>query len=104
MYSLQSLADEIELSVEDFKPLLQAFIEQTEHDLGEIQKNTADYDSARVSERVHSIKGASLNLGLTGISRIIEEMSSANRSGNTAVLTELLNSCSKEVDILKRLL
>ena len=104
MHTLQSLADEIELSVEDFKPLLQAFIEQTEYDLDEIKKNIAEYDSIRVSERIHSIKGAALNLGFPEISRIVEEMSSANKSGNTAAMKEPLNACFKEVDTLKRLL
>ncbi len=104
MYTIRTLAREIELTEEEFIPLLEAFIEQTEEDLEKIRENAALKEKDLVSERIHSIRGAALNLGFVEISRITEALSSLNKRGKFEGMAELLDSCFKEVDTLKRLL
>ena len=104
MDTLASLADTVELSPSDYRPLLQAFIEQTAVDLEGIRTGIEKRDIRSISERIHSIKGAALNLGLSEISRLTEKMSSLNKAEDMEGVKEHLYSCSKEVDTLMRLL
>jgi len=104
MNTLKSLADEIEFDVDDYKLLLQAFIDQTDIDLKDIKDNINAKNTNVISERIHSIKGAALNLGLNDISEVLKHLSRLNKEGEFHQMEMYLNSCLKEVDTLKRLL
>lgn len=104
MYTLKSLADEIEFDVDDYKLLLQAFTDQTDIDLKDIKDNISAKNTNIISERIHSIKGAALNLGLSNISEVLKHLSRLNKEGAFDQMEMYLNSCLKEVDTLKRML
>ena len=104
MNVLKKLASGIEFPVEAYRPLLRAFIDETEKDLRVIHENLPLKNEKVLSERMHNIKGASLNLGLEVVSSLLEELSIQNHSGRYEDLEETLNALSSEVDILKGLL
>ncbi len=103
-YTLKELASRIEFDEEDYKPLMKAFIEETESDLRVINEKIGLKGERIISERIHNIKGASLNLGLYEISQILEQLSTMNHAGEYEAMEDMLNSCYLEVDNLRRLI
>ncbi len=103
-YDLQELASRIEFDKEDYIPLLSAYIEQTVLDLDEIDRKRIEGNEKVISERIHNIKGAALNLGLNEIHVLLEQMSALNHAEKYDPMEEILNKCRNEVDTLKKLL
>ncbi len=103
-YDLEKLAGKIDFSREDYVPLLEAFVEETLSDIGKIRDSLAEGNRDAVASSLHNIKGAAVNLGLDVISGYVEAMSYRNSRGDYTVLEEILNKCTDEVDIIKKLL
>ncbi len=103
-YDLEELAGKIDFSRDDYVPLLEAFVEETLSDIGKIRDGISGRNSDSVSAVLHNIKGAAVNLGLDTIVGYVEEMSRGNKTGDYAVLEEVLNKCADEVDTIKKLL
>jgi len=103
-YNLGELAAGIEFDREDYMPLLALFVEQTVLDLEEIKAQISECNEEVISERIHNIKGASLNLGLDRIFSLLEEMSTLNHEGKYGSMGKILDKCTVEVDNLKKLL
>lgn len=103
-YSLKDLAAEIEFDVEDFVPLINLFIETTELNLVDIGTSINKQDADVISSNIHNIKGASMNLGLESISKIMEQMSILNKKGSFADIEGVIAVCRAELTELRKVL
>ncbi len=103
-YNLDELASRIEFDREDYLPLLSLFVEQTILDLEEIREQIPERNEKVISERIHNIKGAALNLELDRIADILTAASVLNHAGKHGEMVSSIDKCMKEADTLKRLL
>ena len=103
-YSLHSLAAAIDFDIEDFIPLMILFLDTTDLNLSEISTAIEISDSVIISSNIHNIKGASMNLGLEAISKIMEEMSRLNKIGSYADIKRMISQCKNEIDELRKVL
>ena len=103
-YSLEKLASEIEVGVEDYSPLLKLFVDTTDSNLAEISGAIEVSDSNLISSNIHNIKGAALNLGLDKITGIVEQMSKLNIAGSFADIIAIVKECESELNDIRKLL
>ncbi|MCF6335072.1 MAG: Hpt domain-containing protein [Spirochaetales bacterium] len=103
LYSLEDLALEIEFDVEDFKPLLQLFVDTTRDDLDKIRLAALKEEPQAVSTAVHNIRGSSLNLGLVVISGMTEHLSRLNKNESFTDIENIIRECEAELSDLEKL-
>ena len=92
--NFQELADNLGLEVDEYRELIELFIDTGAADFQKIQDGMASSDSEQVMRSAHTIKGAAGNLGLMDVSetaRIIEENATNNQ----------LDSLGNTIDTLK---
>lgn len=80
--NLKALADNLGLEVDEYREVIELFIETGAGDLNHIQEALAQRDSEQVMRSAHTIKGAAGNLGLVEVSetaKIIEEKANNNQ-------------------------
>lgn len=76
------LAQRLGLDVEEYKELIELFIETGGNDLKGLEDALMNNDATTVIERSHSLKGASGNLGLTEIYEVAKEIENSSRNNN----------------------
>ena len=80
--NFQELADNLGLEVDEYRELIELFIDTGSADFKKIQDGLTGNDSDMVMRSAHTIKGAAGNLGLMDVSetaRIIEEKATENQ-------------------------
>jgi histidine phosphotransfer protein HptB len=80
--NLQELAENLGLEVEEYKELIELFIDTGSADFQKIQEALAGHNADQVMRSAHTIKGAAGNLGLMEVSAVaktIEENASKNQ-------------------------
>ena len=80
--NFQELAENLGLEVDEYRELIELFIDTGATDFKKIQEGMAGSDADQVMRSAHTIKGAAGNLGLMDVSetaRIIEEHAIDNR-------------------------
>jgi HPt (histidine-containing phosphotransfer) domain-containing protein len=80
--NFQELADNLGLEVDEYRELIDLFIDTGAADFKKIQDGLTGNDSDMVMRSAHTIKGAAGNLGLMDVSetaRIIEEKATENQ-------------------------
>ena len=80
--NFQELADNLGLEVDEYRELIELFIDTGAADFKKIQEGMASSDSDQVMRSAHTIKGAAGNLGLMDVSetaKIIEEHATNNQ-------------------------
>ena len=76
--NIVQLAGDLDLDVEEYRSILELFVETSRSDLAAIREAAAHGDAAAACRAAHSLKGAAANLGLSemsGAAREIEEKS-----------------------------
>jgi HPt (histidine-containing phosphotransfer) domain-containing protein len=101
-YSLESLASKIEFEVVDYILLIELFLDTTNSDLKEISSALLLSDQEIISAHIHNIKGASMNLGLNGISEIMDRMSKLNKAGRFTDIKGIVEECKTELKELRK--
>ncbi len=79
--NIKALAENLGLEEDEFRELVELFIETGRADFQKIESGLANRDADQVMRSAHTIKGAAGNLGLTEISdlsKLIEENASNN--------------------------
>ncbi len=77
--NLKSLADHLEMEEEELAEMMDLFLKRSAADIDEFQAALAAGDSLRAAEAAHSIRGASVNLGLSEIVETAREMETEAR-------------------------
>ena len=80
--NFQELAGNLGLEVDEYRELIELFIDTGTADFQKIQDGMADKDADQVMRSAHTIKGAAGNLGLMDVSetaKVIEENATSNQ-------------------------
>jgi HPt (histidine-containing phosphotransfer) domain-containing protein len=93
--NFQELADNLGLEVDEYRELIELFIDTGSADFQKIQEALAGGNSDQVMRSAHTIKGAAGNLGLMDVSetaRSIEDCASKNQLGNISTAVQILKT------------
>ncbi len=80
--NFQELAENLGLEVDEYRELIELFVDTGSADFQKIQAGMAGSDADQVMRSAHTIKGAAGNLGLMDVSdtaKIIEENATNNQ-------------------------
>ncbi len=86
--SLRELAKSLELGMDEFLEIVDLFVEKSGSDLDEMQAALNEGDGQKVLSAVHSIKGASINVGLRDLYEIARQTEVEARKNNLLVVSK----------------
>ena len=98
--NFQELAENLGLEVDEYRELIELFIDTGSADFQKIRDGMANSDSDQVMRSAHTIKGAAGNLGLADVSetaKIIEENAINNQLDG---LGEILNTLKAQFEAI----
>ncbi|MEJ2154648.1 MAG: Hpt domain-containing protein [Desulfobacteraceae bacterium] len=99
--NFQELADNLGLEVDEYRELIELFIDTGSADFQKIQDGMAGNDSEQVMRSAHTIKGAAGNLGLMDVSetaKTIEEGATQNQLDGLVTAMETLKAQFKAIE------
>jgi HPt (histidine-containing phosphotransfer) domain-containing protein len=71
--NLRELAKSLELGMDEFLEIVGLFLQKSSSDLDEMQAGLNEGDGQKVISAAHSIKGASISIGLTDLCEIARQ-------------------------------
>ena len=93
--NFKELADRIGLDEEDYRELVELFMETGTADFEQLQSSLGAGDGEQVARSAHTISGASGNLGLMDVHEVAKRIEQAASEGR-------LDGIPADVDTLKR--
>ncbi len=93
--NFQELAENLGLEIDEYKELIDLFIDTGSADFQKIQEGLVSRDADQVMRSAHTIKGAAGNLGLMDVSataKVIEENASNNRLDDISQAVQTLKT------------
>ncbi len=99
--NFQELAENLGLEVDEYRELIELFIDTGSVDFQKIQDGMASSDAEQVMRSAHTIKGAAGNLGLMDVSesaKIIEENATNNKLDG---LEETISTLKAQFEAIK---
>jgi HPt (histidine-containing phosphotransfer) domain-containing protein len=93
--NFQELAENLGLEVDEYRELIELFIDTGSVDFMKIQEALAGGNADQIMRSAHTIKGAAGNLGLMDVSataKTIEDNASDNRLDDLAQVVQILKS------------
>ena len=97
---LSALAEHIGLEEDEFRELIELFVEVSGTDLNRLESGIEQGDSKEVVEAAHSIKGAAINLGLQDISEIAHHVEMNARGDNLDGGASAIERIKERLEIL----
>ena len=94
----KAMAQSMGLEEDEFIEVLALFVEVSESDLLNMAIGLKNEDAESVSNSAHSIKGAALNLGLTGIANIAQSVEMKAREDNLQGVSEATHVIREKLD------
>jgi histidine phosphotransfer protein HptB len=94
----KAMAQSMGLEEDEFIEVLALFVEVSESDLLNMATGLKNEDAKSVSNSAHSIKGAALNLGLTGIANIAQSVEMKAREDNLQGVSEATHVIREKLD------
>ena len=99
--NFQELAENLGLEIDEYKELIELFIDTGEADFQKIQEAMAGRDADQVMRSAHTIKGAAGNLGLMEVSetaKIIEDNARNNQLDDIVPAVQTLETQFKAIE------
>jgi HPt (histidine-containing phosphotransfer) domain-containing protein len=99
--NFQELAENLGLEVDEYRELIELFIDTGSADFQKIQVAMAGGDAEQVMRSAHTIKGAAGNLGLMDVSdtaKSIEESASKNQLDGIGTAVQILKTQFEAID------
>jgi histidine phosphotransfer protein HptB len=93
--NFQELAENLGLEVDEYRELIELFIDTGSADYKKIEEALAGGNSDQVMRSAHTIKGAAGNLGLMDVSdtaKTIEDSASKNQLGGIGSAVQILKT------------
>jgi len=93
--NFQELAENLGLEVDEYRELIELFIDTGSADFQKIQEALAGRNTDQIMRSAHTIKGAAGNLGLMDVSataKTIEDNASGDRIDDLGQVVQLLKS------------
>ena len=99
--NFQELADNLGLEVDEYRELIELFIDTGSADFQKIEEAMAGHNADQIMRCAHTIKGAAGNLGLMNVSetaRAIEDSASKNQLDGLAMAMQTLKTQFDEIE------
>lgn len=93
----KALASNLDFDEEDFKELVEIFVETSFSDLGKINLGLKENNATSIAQAAHSIKGASGSLGFQSIATRAQDIEMIAKEGYINNLEEKINSITEEL-------
>jgi HPt (histidine-containing phosphotransfer) domain-containing protein len=103
--NFQELAENLGLEIDEYRELIELFIETGSADYKKIEEALAGGNSDQVMRSAHTIKGAAGNLGLLDVSdtaKNIEDSASKNQLDSLGVAVQILKSQFQAIEAFVR--
>ena len=96
--NIKELAEDLGLEEGEYMEWIELFIDRGMSDLDELEAAVGAGDSEKAANAVHSIKGASGNLGLMEFHGTAKKIEDEAKSGNLEGTTESIQALQKEME------
>lgn len=100
---LQNIADQLDFDLEDVEMLMGLFLDTAKESLSKMEQGIVNHNFEDIFISAHSIKGSALNLTLTDISQIAQNIEIEARAKNKIDYLEqykLLDTMISDIKIL----
>jgi HPt (histidine-containing phosphotransfer) domain-containing protein len=101
--NITQLADDLELDEEEYRAILELFVDASRSDLAAIKAAVAIGDAQSASRAAHSLKGAAANLGLSEMSSTAHEIEEKSRDSRLHEAHEAVLSLERHLIAVERL-
>ena len=101
---MKSLAEKIGFEEDEYRELLELFLETSIEDVSKIQTGLDQQDPKQVAEAAHSIKGASGNMGLETIYELAKDIEMDARNKVLDGARERVSAINDEFEKLSSLM
>ena len=98
----RKLAENIGLEEDEFLELVELFVETSASDLNKLQSAIDQENTQQTVETVHSIKGASANLGFMEISSAAKEIELKARQNSLDGAAERVSIIKEKLDLIAK--
>ena len=95
--NLRGLAENLEMTEDEFLEMLDLFVEASSSDLRQLQSAAEEGDASKAIHAAHSIKGAAANLGLMKIYEVAKQTEMEARRNHLAGTAEIIEALEKEL-------
>jgi HPt (histidine-containing phosphotransfer) domain-containing protein len=102
--NIVQLAGDLELDEEEYRAILELFVEASRSDLAVIKAAVAHGDALAASRAAHSLKGAAANLGLSEMSSTAHTIEEKSRDSRLHETHEAVLSLDGHLAAVERLL
>jgi HPt (histidine-containing phosphotransfer) domain-containing protein len=102
--NIAQLAGDLELTEEEYRSILELFVETSRSDLAAIKAAVAIGDAQSASRAAHSLKGAAANLGLSEMSSTAHEIEEKSRDSRLHETRETILWLEEHLTAVERLL
>jgi HPt (histidine-containing phosphotransfer) domain-containing protein len=96
--NLRKLADNLGLEVDEYKELIELFIDTGSDDFLKIQQAMVNSDADQVMRSAHTIKGAAGNLGLLDVSEVARTIEEGAINNRLETLSTAVNTLKTQFD------
>ncbi len=102
--NIVQLAGDLDLDEEEYRSILELFVETSRSDLAAIRDAVARGDATAAGRAAHSLKGAAANLGLSDMSSVAHEIEEKGRESRLHETRETVLSLEAHLAAVVRLL
>lgn len=95
------LTEEFELEEDDIVEMLEEYFSNMDSLVSVAREQLGNSSFAELKKTVHSIKGASANIGINGSAAICKQIEEESLSGNKEKCAELMDELKKNTEQLK---
>lgn len=87
-----------EVMEDGFEPLIQSYISDSQHRIGELRVALTQQDSEMIRRLAHSLKGSSGNVGACHVAELCLQVEQQGREGTLDGLDQLLVQIEEELE------
>lgn len=102
--NISNLAHNLGIETQDYKSLVELFLQTTSDDLQKLDSAIAERDTSRVSQIAHHIKGAAANLELQKIAAAVRKAEQCAKKSDLSEASRAVRNIGAELEALSRAL
>ena len=98
--NFKELAENLGLEIDEYKELIELFIDTGASDFEMMQQALAQQDAEQVMRSAHTIKGAAGNLGLMDVSEVAREIEEGASNNQLDGLTPAVHTLKSQIEAI----
>lgn len=98
IYNREEVLERLDGDEELLREVVDLFLEQSRHQIRELQAALAAGEPAQIRHQAHSLKGAAAGLGAQALSHTAAQLELAGKKGELKEVPELLRALEKELE------